>query len=202
MSYIAPAPISRPVLESEVLPTATAPVAELASRSVFVRARPALPYTDQFCRKGRMPMPDSESACALYLPLIVSAAGLDAAAQAEAAAAEVDAAVPGAVDALRANDAGADRECDRGACNDGFLVHPCSFSVVVSASAPGEGSIAARRVKAGQPCVKLGKAISTRRPPPSTLAARICPPCASIARCAMARPRPKPCARPSPLLAR
>src|SRR5207244_506409 len=80
-----------------------------------------------------------------------------AAAQAEAAAAEVDAAVPGAVCALRANHAGADRECDRRACNDGFLVHPCSFSVVVSASAPGEGSIAARRVKAGHLRVKLSK---------------------------------------------
>src|SRR5437762_10041791 len=79
-SYIAPAPISRPVLESEALPTATAPVSELASRSVLVRATPALPYTDQLCRNGRMPMPDSESACALYFPLIVSAAGLDAAA--------------------------------------------------------------------------------------------------------------------------
>src|SRR5205814_2878494 len=43
-----------------------------------------------------------------------------AAAQAEAAAAEVDAAVPGAVGALRANHAGADRKCDRRACNDGL----------------------------------------------------------------------------------
>src|SRR5205814_2132401 len=83
---------------------------------------------------------------------------------AEAATAEVDAAVPGAVGALRANHAGADRKCDRRACNDGLLVHPCSFSLVMSACAPGEGSIAARRVKAGQPCVKLGKAISMRRP--------------------------------------
>src|SRR5437762_9164161 len=49
-SYIAPAPISRPLLEAEALPTATAPVSELASRSVLVRATPALPYTDQFCR--------------------------------------------------------------------------------------------------------------------------------------------------------
>src|SRR3989442_7892333 len=80
-----------------------------------------------------------------------------AAAKAEAAAAEVDAAVPGAVDALGANHAGADRECDRRACNDGFLVHPCSFSVVVSASAPGEGSIAALCVKAGHHRVKLSK---------------------------------------------
>src|SRR5207249_7706130 len=77
-SYIAPAPISRPLLEADALPTATAPVSELASRSVLVRATPALPYTDQLCRNGRMPMPDSESACALYLRSEVRRVGLDA----------------------------------------------------------------------------------------------------------------------------